>query len=66
MKAESAGGSKEFKRPESVLVLVDTLDGEVLMLNRVRPLGFWQSVTGSLKRGESPRGAAERELFEET
>ena len=56
----------DYKRPESVLVLVYTLDGEVLMLNRVRPLGFWQSVTGSLKRGESPRGAAERQLFEET
>lgn len=36
------------------------------MLNRNRPRGFWQSVTGSLEPGESPRGAAERELFEET
>ncbi len=55
-----------FKRPESVLVVIYTDRGEVLMLNRTRPRGFWQSVTGSLKWGESPRQAAERELFEET
>ena len=54
------------KRPESVLVVVYTLAGEVLMLNRIRPRGFWQSVTGSLKWGEKAPQAAERELFEET
>ncbi|HEB97661.1 MAG TPA: dihydroneopterin triphosphate diphosphatase [Sedimenticola thiotaurini] len=54
------------KRPESVLVVVHTRGGEVLMLRRTAPAGFWQSVTGSLRRGESPRHAAERELFEET
>ena len=54
------------KRPESVLVVVYTRAGEVLMLRRTRPAGFWQSVTGSLEWGESPRQAAERELFEET
>jgi dATP pyrophosphohydrolase len=54
------------KRPASVLVVVFTLAGEFLLLNRVRPEGFWQSVTGSLERGESPRGAALRELREET
>ncbi len=56
----------KFKRPESVLVVVYTLDGSVLMLDRVRPKGFWQSVTGSLEWGETPAQAAERELFEET
>ena len=54
------------KRPESVLVLVYTGTGEVLMLRRTRPNRFWQSVTGSLEWGETPREAAERELFEET
>ncbi|MCW8891366.1 MAG: dihydroneopterin triphosphate diphosphatase [Sedimenticola sp.] len=56
----------QYKRPESVLVVIYTGQGEVLMLNRTRPKGFWQSVTGSLKWGETPREAAARELFEET
>ncbi len=57
---------KSYKRPESVLVVVYTLAGEVLMLRRTLPRGFWQSVTGSLEWGESPRHAAARELYEET
>ncbi|MCB1858651.1 MAG: dihydroneopterin triphosphate diphosphatase [Gammaproteobacteria bacterium] len=56
----------KYKRPESILLVVYTLAGEVLMLRRKSPQGFWQSVTGSLEWGESPRQAAERELFEET
>lgn len=55
-----------YKRPESVLVVVYTGAGEVLMLRRTVPEGFWQSVTGSLEWGEAPRHAAERELYEET
>lgn len=54
------------KRPESVLVLVYTAAGEVLMLRRSQPEDFWQSVTGSLEWGEVPEQAARRELFEET
>ncbi len=57
---------ENFKRPESILVVIYTLGGEVLMLNRTRPKGFWQSVTGSLEWGETAKQAAERELFEET
>ena len=57
---------RPFKRPESVLVVVHTRAGEVLLMNRARPKGFWQSVTGSLAPGETPREAAVRELFEET
>lgn len=54
------------KRPESVLILVCTRAGDVLLLERTRPHGFWQSVTGSLRWGESARQAALRELAEET
>lgn len=55
-----------WKRPESVLVLVYTVAGQVLLLERTRPAGFWQSVTGSLEPNESPAQAASRELAEET
>ncbi|MEJ2454931.1 MAG: dihydroneopterin triphosphate diphosphatase [Candidatus Thiodiazotropha sp.] len=55
-----------YKRPESVLVVVYTRQGEVLMLRRTRPNDFWQSVTGSLRWGESPVSTARRELYEET
>lgn len=57
---------QQYKRPESVLVLVCTYAGEVLLLERTRPRGFWQSVTGSLEWGESAPAAAARELGEET
>lgn len=55
-----------YKRPQSVLVVICTRGGEFLMLRRVRPGRFWQSVTGSLAPGESPRSAALREVWEET
>jgi dATP pyrophosphohydrolase len=55
-----------FKRPESVLVVIYTLELDVLLICRQSPAGFWQSVTGSLEHGENPREAAQRELFEET
>ncbi|MGH8271466.1 MAG: dihydroneopterin triphosphate diphosphatase [Gammaproteobacteria bacterium] len=58
--------SAQYRRPESVLVLVATQDDEVLMLERVRPEGFLQSVTGSLEWGETAADAARRELAEET
>jgi dATP pyrophosphohydrolase len=55
------------KRPESVLVVVYTATGKVLLLKRADPPDFWQSVTGSLRWDEhSPREAAVRELREET
>jgi dATP pyrophosphohydrolase len=55
-----------WKRPESVLVVVASQAGEVLLLERCAPRGFWQSVTGSLDWGESAAAAASRELLEET
>lgn len=49
-----------------MLVVVYTTDLDCLLLERVRPRGFWQSVTGSLEWSETPREAAVRELREET
>lgn len=56
----------DYKRPESVLVVVYTVSGEVLLLECRRPAGYWQSVTGSLEWGESAHHAAIREVREET
>lgn len=56
----------DFKRPESVLVVVHTTALDCLLLERVEPRGFWQSVTGSLRWGETPAECAARELTEET
>ena len=58
--------SREYRRAESVLVVVYTLKGEALVMLRRAPFHFWQSVTGSLHQDESPGDAAARELFEET
>jgi len=55
-----------FRRPESVLIVIYTTAGEFLLLERRRPPGFWQSVTGSLEWGETADDAARRELVEET
>ena len=56
----------DWKRPESVLIVVHTRALDCLLLQRVRPAGFWQSVTGSLEWGETAEQAAARELREET
>ena len=66
MAAASGFGESDFKRPESVLVVVYTRERECLLLERSRPAGFWQSVTGSLRSGETPAECAARELREET
>lgn len=55
-----------WKRPESVLVVVHSDAGDVLLLQRRDDPTFWQSVTGSLEEGETPAAAARRELAEET
>jgi len=55
------------KLPVSVLVLVHTREREVLLLERARHPGFWQSVTGSVDRVDEPlEQAAGREVREET
>lgn len=64
--AVDASGAKPHKVPVSVLVVVYTRGGKVLMLERADKAGFWQSVTGSQNAGETLRETAVRELFEET
>ena len=49
-----------------MLVVVYTDDGDILLLRRRQPFEFWQSVTGSLRHGETGVEAARRELHEET
>jgi len=56
----------EFRRPESVLIVVHTPRLDCLLLERVEPRGFWQSVTGTLLPAETPAECAARELQEET
>jgi dATP pyrophosphohydrolase len=49
------------------MVVVHTMQKEVLLLERAARPGFWQSVTGSLDRADEPlEAAAGRELREET
>ncbi len=57
---------RSHRRPVSVLIVVHTDDGRVLLLHRAKPFNFWQSVTGSLQHKEAHAEAATRELFEET
>ena len=57
---------QQFRRPESVLIVIHTEGGEFLLLERRRPPGFWQSVTGSMEWGEPADAAARREVIEET
>jgi dihydroneopterin triphosphate diphosphatase len=55
-----------LRRPESVLVVIHTPERQCLVLERVDPPGFWQSVTGTLGWGETHAAAARREVMEET
>lgn len=54
------------KIPVSVLVVIHTADGQVLLLERADAPGFWQSVTGSQEAGETLEQTAIREVREET
>lgn len=49
-----------------MLVVIHTRDLECLLLERIEPTGFWQSVTGTLGWAETPAEAAAREVVEET
>ena len=59
--------SASHKIPESVLVVIHTPQLEVLVMERAKQPGFWQSVTGSKDHlEESWRETAKREVAEET
>lgn len=66
MSPSSSVPIRGYKRPESVLVVVYAAGGQVLLLERHTPKGWWQSVTGSLEADETPWAAAAREVAEET
>ncbi|MER0217429.1 MAG: dihydroneopterin triphosphate diphosphatase [Nitrosomonas sp.] len=55
-----------YKIPVSVLVVIHTVDLQVLLLERADHPGYWQSVTGSQDSGETLIQTAAREVFEET
>jgi dihydroneopterin triphosphate diphosphatase len=55
-----------FKQPVSVLVVIHSTDGQILLLERVAHAGYWQSVTGSQEGSESLIETAQREVAEET
>ena len=56
----------QYKNNQSVLVVIHALDtGRVLMLQRQDDVDFWQSITGTIETGETPRQTALREVFEE-
>jgi len=54
------------KIPVSVLVVIYTTDGQVLLMERADAPGLWQSVTGSQDEGETLVETAIREVREET
>lgn len=55
-----------YKTPVSVLVVIFTPALDVLLLERARHPGYWQSVTGSQEGDESLLETARREVQEET
>ena len=57
---------KTYKQPQSVLVVIHTRALDVLLLERARQPGLWQSVTGSREGSEPPLATAQREVQEET
>ena len=54
------------KTPVSVLVIIHSADGQVLLMERADAPGFWQSVTGSQDANETLVQTAIREVREET
>ena len=54
------------KQPVSVLVVIHSADGQVLLIERADRAGFWQSVTGSREGQEALIDTARREVSEET
>jgi dATP pyrophosphohydrolase len=64
---DSSGKPRAFKIPQSVLVVIHTPDGQVLLIERADKPGFWQSVTGSKDTLDEPLPqTCVREVEEET
>jgi dihydroneopterin triphosphate diphosphatase len=55
-----------YKQPISVLVVIYTRQGKVLLLERADKKEAWQSVTGSVEKDEALFETAAREVLEET
>ena len=55
-----------YKQPVSALVVIHSPDLDVLLLERAKHPGYWQSVTGSSEVGEPIAETACREVLEET
>jgi dATP pyrophosphohydrolase len=55
-----------YKTPVSVLVVIHTPALDVLLLERAKHPGYWQSVTGSCEANESLIQTAVREVAEDT
>jgi dATP pyrophosphohydrolase len=63
----AASVTKPPKIPESVLVVIHTVELDVLLIERADHPGYWQSVTGSKDTPDEPPAlTAQREVFEET
>ena len=58
--------STPYKIPRSILVIIYTAKLDVLLIERADYVGYWQSVTGSMEKNETPRQTATREVLEET
>lgn len=58
---------RQFKIPESVLVVIHSAERDVLLIERADRPGYWQSVTGSKDRIDEPlEETCVREVREET
>jgi dATP pyrophosphohydrolase len=56
----------DYKIPISTLVVIYTIELDVLLIERADHPGYWQSVTGSQHHGETLAETAVREVLEET
>lgn len=67
MTASPNAPARPPKIPESVLVVIHSADGQVLLIERADKPGYWQSVTGSKDALDEPlRETCIREVHEET
>ena len=67
MTASPNASARPPKIPESVLVVIHSADGQVLLIERADKPGYWQSVTGSKDALDEPlQETCIREVHEET